>query len=99
MSVCEQWLAFCYFEGGRLVLKRSETADSQTHRHLQEGWIFGHRVDVADGQYRFFRNEIPILTVAAIGFLALSHAVRFLSNNVSQSFEDIIVDFDSNFIF
>lgn len=47
--------------------------------------MFGRRVDLSDGQYRFFREELPTLTAAAIGFLALSHAVRHFSNNVRPS--------------
>jgi hypothetical protein len=59
--------------------------DPRVHRMLRPGWMFGRRVDVSDGQYRFFREELPTLTAAALLFLALSHAVRHFSNNVRLS--------------
>lgn len=76
-------LGWALFAGAGVVYDLSKDASPQVHRHLQEGWLFGRRVDLADGQYRFFRAELPLLTAAAAGFLVLSHAVRYFSNNVS----------------
>lgn len=45
--------------------------------------MWGRKVDVTDGQYRFFRNELPLLALAACTFLLLSHAVRRVTSNVS----------------
>lgn len=35
-------------------------------------------------QYRFFRSELPLLTIVAIIFIVLSRIVRYVSNNVSN---------------
>ncbi len=81
-----QILGWAYYAGGRLVwdVSLEAEADSKHYRQLKPGWMLGRRVDLSDSQYRFFREELPLLTVAAAGFLALSHAVRHLSNNVSD---------------
>ncbi len=38
-----------------------------------------------DQQYAFFHESIPLLSAAAIGFLTLSYAVRWISRNVSST--------------
>lgn len=78
-------LGWALFAGAGVVYDLSKDANPLLHRHLQPGWMFGRRVDLADGQYRFFRAELPLLTAAAVGFLLLSHAVRHFSNNVSTA--------------
>jgi hypothetical protein len=35
-----------------------------------------------DNQYREFRSNIPILVLAASGFLCVSHIIRIATNNV-----------------
>jgi D-alanyl-lipoteichoic acid acyltransferase DltB (MBOAT superfamily) len=83
------WLAFCYYAGGRLVWNLSAQAalehtsgSSGAFRHLRPGWMgAGSLVDLSDSQYRFFRAELPTLTLCAIGFLLLSGLVRRWSRN------------------
>ncbi|CAG8439457.1 1794_t:CDS:2 [Ambispora gerdemannii] len=47
-------------------------------RRLQKGWIFGRKVDNSDAQFASLRNNYPILTIALVGYLTLSHIYRLL---------------------
>ncbi|BGP19275.1 hypothetical protein JCM10213_008207 [Rhodosporidiobolus nylandii] len=47
------------------------------HR-LQEGWLFGWRVDTTDHQYHLFRSFLPLLLALAILHLFLSRTFRRL---------------------
>ncbi|TFK34568.1 MBOAT, membrane-bound O-acyltransferase family-domain-containing protein [Crucibulum laeve] len=38
---------------------------------LSEGWLFGRQIDNSDGQYRHFRNNLPILTYAMIAYTVI----------------------------
>ena len=80
-----QVVLYVEIAGGHLVYEASSQLDPASFRGLKPGWMFGRRVDLSDSQFRFFRQEIPILTAAAIGFLAMSHGVRYLTNNVSDN--------------
>ncbi|CUA70892.1 Glycerol uptake protein 1 [Saccharomyces cerevisiae S288c] [Rhizoctonia solani] len=52
---------------------------------LQDGWLFGRRVDNSDAQYRSFRSNIPSLlalsTVHLLSGKLYTRIARFLSNN------------------
>ncbi|CAE7098754.1 unnamed protein product [Rhizoctonia solani] len=52
---------------------------------LQEGWLFGRRVDNSDAQYRSFRSNIPSLlalsTVHLLSGKLYARIARFLSND------------------
>ncbi|GAA5946636.1 hypothetical protein JCM3765_000327 [Sporobolomyces pararoseus] len=48
-----------------------------TYQHrLDEGWIFGWKVDNSDHQYHLFRSNFPLLSALFIVFLSLSHFFR-----------------------
>ncbi|KAI0766788.1 MBOAT-domain-containing protein [Irpex lacteus] len=53
---------------------------------LSQGWLFGRRVDISDAQYRSFRNNLPILAVLVIVFLALKQAYLLVLQRVSRTY-------------
>ncbi|KAF8626599.1 hypothetical protein AX17_006517 [Amanita inopinata Kibby_2008] len=46
---------------------------------LSPGWLFGRRMDNSDAQYRSFRNNLPILSLAALFHLSAKYAWTRLS--------------------
>lgn len=73
---------YTYYGAGGLVWEASAAVPPNSHRHLVHGWWFDRQIDLLDGQYRFFRDELPILIALAVAFLCLSHGIRRLTNNV-----------------
>lgn len=64
-------------------------------RLLSKGWIFGRKVDNSDQQYRFFRDNLILLSAVVIGHLCLKKfVVKFLLKN-----NRILFDFGFGFIF
>ncbi|KAF9048876.1 MBOAT, membrane-bound O-acyltransferase family-domain-containing protein [Panaeolus papilionaceus] len=53
-------------------------------RRLSKGWISDRMVDNSDAQYRSFRNNIPILTKAMLGYLPLKYLARRLLKTSSE---------------
>ncbi len=49
--------------------------DRQCNEHIKEGW-FGFHVDLADGQWRDFRNSLWILSLAAMGLSFAQYLIR-----------------------
>ncbi|CAG8668727.1 11119_t:CDS:2, partial [Acaulospora colombiana] len=47
-------------------------------RELQDGWIFGRKVDNSDMQFSEFRDNFPLLALALGLYLVLSHLFRIL---------------------
>ncbi|KAF9554748.1 MBOAT-domain-containing protein [Agrocybe pediades] len=45
-------------------------------RRLSPGWLHGRMVDNSDAQYRSFRNNVPILCKAALGYLVIKYFTR-----------------------
>ncbi|CAG8486600.1 11199_t:CDS:10 [Ambispora leptoticha] len=45
-------------------------------KRLQKGWIFGRKVDNSDAQFASLRDNYPVLAIALVGYLILSHIYR-----------------------
>ncbi|KAF8903744.1 MBOAT, membrane-bound O-acyltransferase family-domain-containing protein [Gymnopilus junonius] len=43
---------------------------------LSSGWIFGRFIDNSDAQYRSFRDNVPILLNAALGYLLIKYIAK-----------------------
>ncbi|KAJ3511368.1 hypothetical protein NLJ89_g4139 [Agrocybe chaxingu] len=50
-------------------------------RRLSEGWLHGRMVDNSDAQYRSFRSNLGLLSLAAFGYLIVNYIRRILSAN------------------
>ncbi|KXN84378.1 Glycerol uptake protein 1 [Leucoagaricus sp. SymC.cos] len=48
---------------------------------LEEGWIPGRLVDNSDAQYRIFRNNVPVLSVAILFHLLVKYVVSSIPSN------------------
>lgn len=44
--------------------------------YLKQGWIFGRQVDNSDAQYRFFRDNLPLLALLAAAHVAVRRVAR-----------------------
>ena len=53
-------------------------------RHLRKGWIQSLPVDLADNQWRQFRENIPTLLVVSLGYLIISRSVRSFRSSKAQ---------------
>ncbi|GAA5898733.1 O-acyltransferase [Sporobolomyces salmoneus] len=51
---------------------------------LDDGWLFGWKVDNSDHQYHLFRSHLPLLALLFILYLSLSHFSRRLLNRTSR---------------
>ncbi|KAH3667422.1 hypothetical protein OGAPHI_003071 [Ogataea philodendri] len=83
-----------------LMVKTAMEASNETNpnyyryeRILSDGWLFGRKVDNSDSQYRFFRDNIPMLTVLMVAHLALKNLVT------SFGIENITFDFVFGLVF
>ncbi|KAF9450468.1 glycerol transporter [Macrolepiota fuliginosa MF-IS2] len=52
---------------------------------LEEGWIPGRLIDNSDAQYRSFRNNVPLLSVAVLAHLATKYIASALSKSPPSS--------------
>lgn len=46
---------------------------------LSKGWIFGRKVDNTDSQYRFFRDNIPLLTGLMLAHTILKRVILYVT--------------------
>ncbi|KAF8628982.1 hypothetical protein AX15_003606 [Amanita polypyramis BW_CC] len=55
------------------------------HRRLSPGWIFGRQIDNSDAQYHSFRNNLPLLALAAFFHLSMKFLWTRLSSSKTSS--------------
>ncbi|GAA5838967.1 hypothetical protein JCM3766R1_004544 [Sporobolomyces carnicolor] len=56
-----------------------------TYQHkLDQGWLFGWKVDNSDHQYYLFRSHLPLLGLLFVAYLSLSHVMRRLPHQTSR---------------
>ncbi|KAH3688471.1 hypothetical protein WICPIJ_000534 [Wickerhamomyces pijperi] len=53
-------------------------------RLLTQGWMFGRKVDNSDSQYRFFRDNFPLLSVLMFAHVGLRKGVKCLIPNLTR---------------
>ncbi|CAD7702175.1 unnamed protein product, partial [Ostreobium quekettii] len=56
-----------HFDSGVSVVGRSS---------LQDGWLYGRRVDLSDGQWKEFRQSMPALALVMGAFVAISRLLQ-----------------------
>ncbi|QLL30336.1 hypothetical protein HG536_0A01530 [Torulaspora globosa] len=54
---------------------------------LSKGWIFGRKVDNSDSQYRFFRDNLPLLIALMLGHTVVKRVVRYATGASKLSFD------------
>ncbi|QLQ77902.1 hypothetical protein HG537_0A01490 [Torulaspora globosa] len=54
---------------------------------LSEGWIFGRKVDNSDSQYRFFRDNLPLLVGLMVAHTVVKRVVRYVTGTSKLSFD------------
>ncbi|KAG7661144.1 GUP1 [[Candida] subhashii] len=62
---------------------------------LSDGWIWGRKVDNSDQQYRFFRNNLPLLAVLVI----IHVGIRRLINGIASTKKRTYFDFGFGILF
>ncbi|KAI8887669.1 MBOAT-domain-containing protein [Backusella circina FSU 941] len=68
-------------------LSKSTHPNYEKYAHLlEEGWLFGRKVDNSDAQYAQFRDHIPKLVPLVIAYLIASHFKRGNNNKRSQKY-------------
>lgn len=54
---------------------------------LSNGWIFGRKVDNSDSQYRFFRDNLPLLVGLMLAHTFVKRAVRYATGTSKLNFD------------
>lgn len=54
---------------------------------LSQGWILGRKVDNSDSQYRFFRDNLPLLTGLMLAHTLLKRGVLYVSKVPKLTFD------------
>ncbi|RLV94717.1 Glycerol uptake protein 1 [Spathaspora sp. JA1] len=72
-----------------LMVKTAMDASNETNPNypkfaplLTDGWMFGRKVDNSDQQYRFFRNNFPLLCLLITLHVCLRRLIQFIVPNV-----------------
>lgn len=58
-------------------------------RLLSQGWMFGRKVDNSDSQYRFFRDNFPLLSVLMLGHVGLRKFLEALVPGITRKTFDL----------
>ncbi|KAH3672698.1 hypothetical protein WICMUC_004104 [Wickerhamomyces mucosus] len=58
-------------------------------RLLSQGWLFGRKVDNSDSQYRFFRENVFILSIVLSGHIGLRKLIYFTFPKIKRNQFDV----------
>mmetsp|Transcript_26877 Transcript_26877/g.58609 ORF Transcript_26877/g.58609 Transcript_26877/m.58609 type:complete len:573 (-) Transcript_26877:1835-3553(-) len=71
------WMAWRGYDLSMEFQEEWESGRSNIHLPgIRDGWFLGLKMDVSDHQWRMFRDQFPLMTVAAVVHLMLSKLAR-----------------------
>ncbi|GAA6059716.1 hypothetical protein JCM10212_000244 [Sporobolomyces blumeae] len=64
---------------GRLEQRRDDPLTWAIEPNLDDGWLFGWKIDTSDPQYRLFRSHLPLLVVLFAAFVSTTSLSRLVA--------------------